>query len=164
MEPCGHVDPSPLDPGDGARNNVKGQIQAPEEDTEESDPLPTRAEAEFCSGQSEVGEDKDHAGIPDGKGETVHYQYDGTEGEGDGEGGTGRSLVGRPPTLSVMDRLSEMHGTATLSFSSALAAQVAARSHSFTNMEEQTFGDDYQEEDAMTSYTLVQKQDKQEQD
>ncbi|XP_023668522.1 vezatin isoform X2 [Paramormyrops kingsleyae] len=165
MEPCGYVDPSPLDPGGGVRNNVEGENRAPEQDTEESDPLPTRAETEFCCGQSEVGEDKACAGIPDDKGETVHYQYDGTEGEGDGEGGTGRPLVGRPPTLSVMDRLSEIHGTATLSFSSALAAQVAARSHSFTTMEEQTFGDeDDQEEDRMTSYTLVQKQDKQEED
>uniref|UniRef100_A0A3B3T1S8 Vezatin n=1 Tax=Paramormyrops kingsleyae TaxID=1676925 RepID=A0A3B3T1S8_9TELE len=139
----------------GVRNNVEGENRAPEQDTEESDPLPTRAETEFCCGQSEVGEDKACAGIPDDKGETVHYQYDGTEGEGDGEGGTGRPLVGRPPTLSVMDRLSEIHGTATLSFSSALAAQVAARSHSFTTMEEQTFGDeDDQEEDRMTSYTL----------
>lgn len=46
-----------------------------------------------------------------------------------------------------MDRLTELHGSEALSFSSALAAQVAARSQTLIAMKEQTFGDDDEEED-----------------
>ncbi|XP_070996805.1 vezatin-like isoform X3 [Oncorhynchus clarkii lewisi] len=53
----------------------------------------------------------------------------------------------RIPAITVMDRLTELHGSAALSFNSALAAQVAARSHTFANMEEQTFGDSGEEDE-----------------
>lgn len=45
----------------------------------------------------------------------------------------------------LMDRLKEIHSSESLSFSSAVAAQVAARSHSLVKMEEQTFGDEEDE-------------------
>lgn len=45
-----------------------------------------------------------------------------------------------------MDRLTEIHGTEALSFSSALATQVASRSRSLITMEEQIFGDADEEE------------------
>lgn len=71
------------------------------------------------------------------------YQYEGVpEEEGAGQNGLDFPLKPRVPALTVIDRLTELHGSEALSFSSALAAQVAARSHSLINMEEQTFGDD----------------------
>ncbi|KAI1882285.1 hypothetical protein AGOR_G00249100 [Albula goreensis] len=63
-------------------------------------------------------------------------------GEGSEENGTECPPVARVPTLSATDRLTELHGSAAFGFNSALAAQVAARSHSFTKMEEKTYGDE----------------------
>uniref|UniRef100_A0A8C3ACW1 Vezatin n=1 Tax=Cyclopterus lumpus TaxID=8103 RepID=A0A8C3ACW1_CYCLU len=78
-----------------------------------------------------------------GGGASELHQYDGAPQEGDGEGQNGLDCCLKPkaPAVSVMDRLTEIHGSETLSFSSALAAQVAARSQSLIAMEEQTFGD-----------------------
>ncbi|KAA0721151.1 Vezatin [Triplophysa tibetana] len=74
--------------------------------------------------------------------ETQLFQSDGLI-----EEGTLPLLAARVPTLSVIDRLTELHGSEALSFSSALAAQVAARSHTFTHMQECTFGDSEDEEE-----------------
>lgn len=68
-------------------------------------------------------------------------------------------LSARVPTVSVMDRLTELHGTETISFSSALAAQVAARSHTFTNMQECTYEDSDEEEDVTSQQTRESKDD-----
>uniref|UniRef100_A0A3Q3MR02 Vezatin n=1 Tax=Mastacembelus armatus TaxID=205130 RepID=A0A3Q3MR02_9TELE len=70
----------------------------------------------------------------------------GLEAEG-GELGGGSVCARGVTAVSVMDRLTEIHGSEALSFSSALAAQVAARSHSLINMEEQTFGDDEKDDE-----------------
>ncbi|XP_061124713.1 vezatin isoform X1 [Syngnathus typhle] len=84
-----------------------------------------------------------------GGGASELHQYDGEE-EGGGEeenlNGLDGHLKPRVPTLSIMDRLKEIHSSESLSFSSAVAAQVAARSHSLGKMEEQTFGDDEEDE------------------
>ncbi|XP_076578523.1 vezatin isoform X1 [Chaetodon auriga] len=82
-----------------------------------------------------------------GGGASELHQYDGVLEEGEGHNGLDCFLNPKVPAVSVMDRLTEIHGSEALSFSSALAAQVAARSHSLINMEEQTFGDDDEEED-----------------
>lgn len=82
-----------------------------------------------------------------GGGASELHQYDGVLEEGEGRNGLDCFLNPKVPAVSVMDRLTEIHGSEALSFSSALAAQVAARSHSLVNMEEQTFGDDEEEED-----------------
>ncbi|KAM6895390.1 vezatin [Xenentodon cancila] len=82
-----------------------------------------------------------------GGGPSELHQYDGVEeeeeedGKMEGQNGLDCFLKPKVPAVTVMDRLTEIHGSETLSFSSALAAQVAARSHSLINMEEQTFGD-----------------------
>lgn len=83
-----------------------------------------------------------------GGGASELHQYDGLEegGEGEGQNGLDCFLSLRDPALSVMDRLTEIHGSQALSFSSALAAQAAARSHSLVKMQEQTFGDDDDDE------------------
>ncbi|XP_018585724.2 vezatin isoform X1 [Scleropages formosus] len=143
-------------------NHLENCPQAAKGDGGDPRPSPTETEVEeeFSCGQSEGAGGVTCTNVLNTTEGTVHYQYDGTEeeGGGTGESGTWCPLVGRPPTLSVMDRLTEIHGSAALSFSSTLAAQVAARSHSFTNMEEQTFGDEeVEEEEQVTSRCLVHK-------
>ncbi|XP_059181892.1 vezatin isoform X2 [Centropristis striata] len=82
-----------------------------------------------------------------GGGAAELHQYDGVLDEGEGQNGLDCFLKPKVPAVSVMDRLTEIHGSQALSFSSALAAQVAARSQSLIKMEEQTFGDDEEEEE-----------------
>ncbi|XP_008279083.1 vezatin isoform X2 [Stegastes partitus] len=82
-----------------------------------------------------------------GGGASELHQYDGDVEEGEGQNGLDCFLKPKVPAVSVMDRLTEIHGSEALSFSSALAAQVAARSHSLINMEEQTFGDEEEDEE-----------------
>lgn len=90
-----------------------------------------------------------------GGGASELHQYDGVTDEEDGEGQNGLDCFLEPkvPHVSVMDRLTEIHGSETLSFGSALAAQVAARSHALINMEEQIFGDDEEEEEEINRRT-----------
>lgn len=80
-----------------------------------------------------------------GGGASELHQYDGGLEEGGSQNGLDCCLKPKGPAVSVMDRLTEIHGSEALSFSSALAAQVAARSHSLIAMEEQTFGDEEEE-------------------
>ncbi|XP_062299849.1 vezatin isoform X1 [Scomber scombrus] len=82
-----------------------------------------------------------------GGGASELHQYDGVLEEGEAQNGLDCFLKPKLTAVSVMDRLTEIHGSQALSFSSALAAQVAARSHSLVHMEEQTFGDDDDEEE-----------------
>ncbi|KAK2859151.1 hypothetical protein Q5P01_003771 [Channa striata] len=81
-----------------------------------------------------------------GGGASELHQYDGDVEERECENGLDCFLRPKVPAVSVMDRLTEIHGSEALSFSSALAAQVAARSHSLINMEEQTFGDEEEDD------------------
>lgn len=84
-----------------------------------------------------------------GGGASELHQYDGLEEEEEDEGQNGLDcfLSLRVPAISVMERLTEIHGSQALSFSSALAVQAAARSQSLVNMQEQTFGDDDEAEE-----------------
>ncbi|MEQ2263409.1 hypothetical protein XENORESO_007398 [Xenotaenia resolanae] len=83
-----------------------------------------------------------------GGGASELHQYDGVmEEEEERQNGLDCFLKPRIPAVSVMDRLTGLHGSETLSFSSALAAQVAARSQSLVNMEEMMFGDEDEEEE-----------------
>lgn len=75
-----------------------------------------------------------------GGGASEQHQYDGVPEEN--ENSLDCFIKAKVPTVSVMDRLTEIHGSEALSFGSALATQVAARSRSLMTMEEQTFGDD----------------------
>ncbi|KAM4523122.1 vezatin isoform 1-T1 [Fundulus diaphanus] len=87
-------------------------------------------------------------GVGGGGGASELHQYDGVlEEEEEQQNGLDCFLKPKIPAVSVMDRLTEIHGSEALSFSSALAAQVAARSQSLVNMEEQTFGDEEEEEE-----------------
>ncbi|KAJ8381531.1 hypothetical protein SKAU_G00023090, partial [Synaphobranchus kaupii] len=138
----------PPDPPEPESEENHHTADHPEDGRGEGRPDPPPTEMEFSCGKSEGGREAAHAQVADSKAETLHYQYDGSSGEeaGPEKNGTEWPFVAKVPAISVMDRLTELHGSAALSFSSALAAQVAARSHSFTNMEEQTFGDECEDE------------------
>ncbi|XP_043943573.1 vezatin [Protopterus annectens] len=77
--------------------------------------------------------------------ENTNNQFGGVQEErvraDDGTDSLQTAFIGAAQT-SVKQRLTELHGSACFDFSSALAAQVAARSYSFGTMhQEQTFGD-----------------------
>uniref|UniRef100_A0A1A7YYX1 Vezatin n=1 Tax=Iconisemion striatum TaxID=60296 RepID=A0A1A7YYX1_9TELE len=96
-----------------------------------------------------------------GGGASELHQYDGViEEEEEGQNGLDCFLKPKVPAVSVMDRLTEIHGSEMLSFSSALAAQVVARSQSLINMEEQTFGDEEEEEEESNGRTSEGLDDK----
>ncbi|KAK3517856.1 hypothetical protein QTP70_021007 [Hemibagrus guttatus] len=101
------------------------------------------AVTEFCCGDSEsVAETQDKTCEEEG---TRLFQSDGLMNEEVDPDGL-HPLTPRVPTLSVIDRLTELHGSEVLSIGSALAAQVAARSHTFTHLQECTYGDSEEEE------------------
>ncbi|XP_035460728.2 vezatin isoform X2 [Scophthalmus maximus] len=136
-------------------NHAAGSEGEEEEEGEENGATPNTfaepATREFSCGL-EAEEDGESGGSSvcnrGGGGESELHQYDGGfPEEAESQNGLDCLLKPRVPAVSVMDRLTEIHGSEALSFSSALAAQVAARSHSLVNMEEQTFGDADGEED-----------------
>ncbi|XP_066523707.1 vezatin isoform X2 [Hoplias malabaricus] len=102
---------------------------------------------EFCCGSADISEEtKDKGGVLDSAAGMQLFQSDGMIDE-DVPGPVGtHPLSPRVPTLSVIDRLTELHGSEAFSFGSALAAQVAAQSHTFTHLEECTYGDSDEEE------------------
>ncbi|XP_036813226.1 vezatin isoform X3 [Oncorhynchus mykiss] len=138
-------------PGVAEGNHLSERLNNEEEDWIRDERPLTEAEekalTEFCCGEAEEkGEEGEGwASVPAGTGKAL-YQYDGLPDEGAGLNGPDL-LQPRVPTITVMDRLTELHGSAALSFNSALAAQVAARSYTFANMEEQTFGDSGEEDE-----------------
>lgn len=80
------------------------------------------------------------------------YQCNGEGEEESDSAGVDRADVSQPPERdalqnSIKQRLAELHISADLNFTSGLAAQVAARSLTFTTMQEQTFGDEEEEEE-----------------
>ncbi|XP_007540502.1 vezatin isoform X1 [Poecilia formosa] len=103
-------------------------------------------------------EESEPGGPSVGGGASELHQYDGiTEEEEERQNGLDCFLKPKIPAVSVLDRLTEIHGSETLSFSSALAAQVAARSQSLANREEQTFGDDEEEEEGGENFRTSEK-------
>ncbi|XP_072530280.1 vezatin isoform X2 [Salminus brasiliensis] len=102
---------------------------------------------EFSCGIADVTrEAEDKGGGQSVTEETQLFQSDGLiDEEGAGLDGI-HTLSPKVPTLSVIDRLTELHGSEALSFGSALAAQVAARSHTFTQLQESTYGDSEEDE------------------
>ncbi|XP_062989832.1 vezatin isoform X2 [Elgaria multicarinata webbii] len=79
------------------------------------------------------------------------YQCNG-EGEESEFAGVDKMNVLQPPERDVLQssikqRLAELHISTDFHFTSGLAAQVAARSLTFTTMQEQTFGDEEEQEE-----------------
>uniref|UniRef100_A0A3Q0S0Z5 Vezatin n=1 Tax=Amphilophus citrinellus TaxID=61819 RepID=A0A3Q0S0Z5_AMPCI len=143
--PAGSGEPA-IDGGNHLSELSAGNEEEGKDDRVRPDPA-TDPVMEFSCGveQSEVGGTS--VCSRGGGGASELHQYDGVLEEGEGQNGLDCFLKPKVPAVSVMDRLTEIHGSEALSFSSALAAQVAARSHSLINMEEQTFGDDEEEEE-----------------
>lgn len=141
-------------PGVVERNYLSEKVNDEEEDWVRDERPLTEAEekalTEFCCGEAEEKGEEGEGSVPDGTGGAQLYQYDGLPDQGAGLNGPDLILQPRIPAITVMDRLTELHGSAALSFNSALAAQVAARSYTFANMEEQTFGDSGEEDEGET--------------
>lgn len=125
-----------------------GNEEEGSEGTVETDPSNTPAMEFSCGSEPEEGQmDQGLVCKRGGGGASEHHQYDGVQEEGVEENSLTNFIKDKVPTVSLMDRLTEIHGTETLSFSSALATQVASRSRSLITMEEQIFGDDDGEEE-----------------
>ncbi|KAI2665298.1 Vezatin [Labeo rohita] len=134
----------------GEENESEQQTETLSEAEGEKDSV-----TEFCCGNSDVtGAAKDTT--EETAEETQLFQSDGLI--DDGHDGT-HPLTPRVPTLSVIDRLTELHGSEAISFSSALAAQVAARSHTFTHMQECTYGDSEEEAEVTSPPTRDSEED-----
>ncbi|XP_077195195.1 vezatin isoform X3 [Paroedura picta] len=78
------------------------------------------------------------------------YQCNGEGEESEPSGVDGANVLQPPETeilkSSMKQRLAQLHISTNFNFTSGLAAQVAARSLTFTTMQEQTFGDEEEEE------------------
>ncbi|XP_077565476.1 vezatin isoform X2 [Stigmatopora nigra] len=146
----------PVEKGNGGRNDLSEGGNGRE--AREGKELRLRPDpSEFSCGLEAEGDGEEATSVcarggggGGGGGASESHQYDGDEDDEDEarDDDAVRPLRAKVPTVSIMDRLTEIHGSRAFSFSSAVAAQVAARSHSLPKMEEQTFGDDeYEEED-----------------
>ncbi|XP_026182671.1 vezatin isoform X2 [Mastacembelus armatus] len=141
-----------VDMGDEEGNHLlecsAGNEQEGKDDRVSPD-LCTEPQTEFSCGLEAEGGELGGGSVcaRGGGGASELHQYDGVMEEGQSQNGLECFMKPKVTAVSVMDRLTEIHGSEALSFSSALAAQVAARSHSLINMEEQTFGDDEKDDE-----------------
>ncbi|CAB1413867.1 unnamed protein product [Pleuronectes platessa] len=138
--------------GDEAGNHISEQPAGSDgEETDRVSPDPSLEPVmEFICGAEVEDEETVVSSVCNrgGGGGSELHQYDGLLEEGaESQNGLDCLLQPKVTAVTLMDRLTEIHGSEALSFSSALAAQVAARSHSVVKMEEQTFGDDEEEEE-----------------
>uniref|UniRef100_A0A8D0HAS6 Vezatin n=1 Tax=Sphenodon punctatus TaxID=8508 RepID=A0A8D0HAS6_SPHPU len=119
---------------------------------------------EYLSEDPVIGADKDIATneseLPAGEKRTC-YQCEGEGKETESAGEDGMNVL-QPPLrdalqTSIKQRLSHLHTATDFSFTSGVAAQVAARSLTFTTMQEQTFGDEEDEEETEENENHVEK-------
>ncbi|XP_015270135.1 PREDICTED: vezatin isoform X2 [Gekko japonicus] len=94
------------------------------------------------------------------------YQCNGEGEESEPSGVDGVNVL-LPPVADVVkpsmrQRLAQLHISTDFGFTSGLAAQVAARSLTFTTMQEQTFGDEEEEGEIQESEDMFVKQNKSE--
>ncbi|NXQ27983.1 VEZA protein, partial [Alaudala cheleensis] len=113
-----------------------------------------KSRTEYLYEDPEMEKNKDTTADKDvsmGAEERMYYQC-----EGDAEELKPSSVDGieasQPPSKDALhskirDRLAQLHISTDFNFTSGLAAQVAARSFTFTTMQEETFGDDGEEEE-----------------
>lgn len=113
-----------------------------------------KSRTEYLYEDPEMEKNKDsttEGGISTGAEERMCYQYEG-EVEDLKPSDTDVIEVSQPPSKDALHskikhRLAQLHISTDFNFTSGLAAQVAARSFTFTTMQEQTFGDDDEEEE-----------------
>ncbi|CAO2581457.1 Vezt [Lemmus lemmus] len=151
---------SPVDPVDSVSNSETpmhsetGKINRNGTEEEGSDPSPHDPEGsktEFVCDSPPEDENKDTCGneaFLQGAEERMFYQC---ESEAESPQAAAAAGAAAPPTprdslqLSIKQRLARLHLSPEFTFTAGLAAEVAARSLSFTTMQEQTFGDEEEE-------------------
>ncbi|XP_006988515.1 vezatin isoform X2 [Peromyscus maniculatus bairdii] len=155
---------SPVDPmgsvsnSETPMNSDTGAVgrHGPEEETSEpSTSDPERGRTEFvCESPPPEGGNKDPSeteAFLQGAEERMLYQCE-SEAESPQAATAATAGAATPPTprdslqLSIKQRLARLQLAPEFTFSAGLAAEVAARSLSFTSMREQTFGDEEEEE------------------
>ncbi|KAI1239017.1 hypothetical protein IHE44_0012116 [Lamprotornis superbus] len=165
-----HAAVKPLSPVEPLKllNNVESHVNSDTEKqdcsqscnkSEEKDSNPEvnaadKSRTEYLYEDSEIEKNKDSTADKDvsmGAEERMYYQC-----EGDAEELKPSSVDGveasQPSSMDALhskikDRLAQLHISTDFNFTSGLAAQVAARSFTFTTMQEETFGDDGEEEE-----------------
>ncbi|XP_032654498.1 vezatin isoform X2 [Chelonoidis abingdonii] len=134
------------------------------DDSEERDSSPKahvtvskRSSTEYLCDDPMKDENKDFAADAGGSPMAVKrtcYQCEGAGDEVEPTGVDGIEVLQSPLRdafqSSIKQRLAQLHISTDFNFTSGLAAQVAARSLTFTTMQEQTFGDDDEEEEEKT--------------
>lgn len=161
IQPCVSAEPT-TDTGNHISQESQEQLITAEEERNDSENQTDMTDVEgekylvteFSCGESEVTDATIVICGAEITEEAQLFQSDGLI-----EDGTHPLLTARIPTLSVIDRLTELHGSEALSFSSALAAQVAARSHTFTHMQECTYGDSGDEEEVTSQEMRESEED-----
>ncbi|CAO2581460.1 Vezt [Lemmus lemmus] len=143
---------SPVDPVDSVSNSETpmhsetGKINRNGTEEEGSDPSPHDPEGsktEFVCDSPPEDENKDTCGN--------EAFLQGCESEAESPQAAAAAGAAAPPTprdslqLSIKQRLARLHLSPEFTFTAGLAAEVAARSLSFTTMQEQTFGDEEEE-------------------
>ncbi|NXC49969.1 VEZA protein, partial [Penelope pileata] len=111
----------------------------------------SRTEYLYEDPETEKNKDSTAEGISTGAEERTCYQDEG-EAEDLKPSDMDGVEVSQPPSKDalhskVKHRLAQLHISTDFNFTSHLAAQVAARSFSFTTMQEQTFGDEEEDEE-----------------
>ncbi|XP_057242981.1 vezatin isoform X2 [Malurus melanocephalus] len=169
-----HAAVKPLSPVEPLKllNNVESHMNSDREKqdcsqscdkSEEKDSNPEvnddadKSRTEYLYEDPEMERNKDSTADEDvstGAEERMYYQC-----EGEAEELKPSSVDGveasQPPSKDALhskikDRLAQLHISTDFNFTSGLAAQVAARSFTFTTMQEETFGDDGEEDEEKT--------------
>ncbi|XP_062059096.1 vezatin isoform X9 [Lepus europaeus] len=150
------VDPvEPISISESSMNSDMGKVSKPDTEEENNKPPITDNEVSrteyFCENPLE-GTNKDTSAnelFIQGTEERLCYQ---SETENESQQADGGGLVTAPTTArdslqpSIKQRLARLQLSPDFTFTAGLAAEVAARSFSFTTMQEQTFGDDEEEQ------------------
>ncbi|XP_075810172.1 vezatin isoform X2 [Microtus pennsylvanicus] len=153
---------SPVDPVESVSNSETpmhsetGKVNRNGTEEEGSEPSPRDPEGnrtEFVCDSPPEDENKDTCGneaFPRGAEERMFYQCE-SEAESPQAAAAAAAGAAAPPTprdslqLSIKQRLARLQLSPEFTFTAGLAAEVAARSLSFTTMQEQTFGDEEEE-------------------
>ncbi|NXS34760.1 VEZA protein, partial [Pomatostomus ruficeps] len=165
-----HAAVKPLSPVEPLKllNNVESHMNSDTEKqdcsqncdkSEEKDSNPEvnaadKSRTEYLYEDPEMEKNKDSTAdedVPMGAEERMYYQCEG-EAEELKPSSVDGVAASQPPSKDALhskikDRLAQLHISTDFNFTSGLAAQVAARSFTFTTMQEETFGDDGEEEE-----------------
>ncbi|ELW61507.1 Vezatin [Tupaia chinensis] len=146
------VDPvEPLSNSEPSMNSDMGKVGKNDIEEENSKPSTTDNEisrTEYLCENPLEDNNKDNSAneaFPQGAQEAMCYQC---ESEDESQQTDGGGLATTPPTPrdSIKQRLARLQLSPEFTFTAGLAAEVAARSLSFTTMQEQTFGDEEEEQ------------------